>query len=112
MLQNPVFRCFVGLVIGCLLVLAVTRLARWRHARSVARRWRGTACLLALLIPLALLAGGGCASPNLKDLGDDHAAVQMTIVTPWGTQKISRINPATNQSATVTTDGSVTITSK
>lgn len=54
----------------------------------------------------------GCTSPSadvFKNLADDHAAIQMTVVTPWGTQKITRVNPTTNQSVTISSDGVMTI---
>lgn len=63
------------------------------------------------LLTLALLVLGGCqiTPESFKALGEDHAAINMTIVTPWGVQRITRVNPTTNQTVIVSPDGSLRI---
>lgn len=78
MLQNPVFRLFLGAAIGFILSSGVCRVVRWQHAKAVRRRWRGAALLL---LPLLML--GGCANtdPNaVLNAVDDAAAIAETSV--------------------------------
>lgn len=84
--MNTVFQCFIGALIGFLLSFGVMRLARWRHARAVARRWRGTACLLAVLLPLA-----GC--PAIQPGGDPQLQQFQGQVQFW-TDETARLRAA------------------
>lgn len=56
----------------------------------------------------------GCVGPDvaksLSALGDDHATVRMDLTTPWGTQRVVRTNPGTNQTVSISADGSMTVT--
>lgn len=65
---------------------------------------------VALITLLALVSNGcmryGYVTRNLKD---DHSTVVHNILTPWGTSKLIRSNPTTNQLVTITPDGTVTI---
>jgi hypothetical protein len=73
-------------------------------------------CLTFCLLSSVLFLGSGCVgyTPGAitKQLKDDHATVSMTLVTPWGTQRVIRTNPGSNQTSTINVDGSVTVTSK
>lgn len=64
-----------------------------------------------LLLPFLL---AGCTHTDIskftKELGNDHATVILNLVTPWGTERIVRINPNTNQNVTVTPEGNVIAT--
>lgn len=65
--------------------------------------------ILTILCAFALTGCGPNAAETVTALGQDHAGVSITIVTPWGTQHIARVNPTTQQSATVAPDGTITI---
>lgn len=52
----------------------------------------------------------GCISKGLvSDLSKDNATVSANVNTIYGTVKIIRSNPQTNQSVTIAPDGTVTI---
>jgi hypothetical protein len=63
-------------------------------------------------VALALcLAGCTGVSKLIKSGGNDHATVSGTVTSIYGTMKFVRTNPAgTNQSVTVSPDGTVTVT--
>lgn len=58
---------------------------------------------------LAAMALAGC-SPDIKALGNDHASIKVELVTPWGTQRLSRVNPGPGQTAEITPDGTIRTT--
>lgn len=70
------------------------------------------------LFPVAAMAGlltlTGCVGTNamksLNNLKDNNATDVLTLITPWGQQKLVRTNPRPGQSVTIGADGSITIT--
>lgn len=65
--------------------------------------------LIAILIACLAMLASGCQSTAdaIKGLGDDHASVSATVVTPWGTSRVTRINPQPGQTVKVSPDGSI-----
>lgn len=66
---------------------------------------------LLLLLPLVALAG--CSSTNITKLAvalaKDESTTMLTVTSVYGTVKYIRVGRATNESKTVSSDGTVTI---
>lgn len=68
--------------------------------------------MIVLILPVSLLAG--CTNLNglVTALKDDPATVSASVMTPYGSLKFVRTNPhGTNQTVTVSPDGTVVIKS-
>jgi len=67
------------------------------------------------ILAIIVLLGGltGCSTTNLADVmqqaAKDDATVVVNVSTIYGTGRFIRTNPRTNQTATVSPDGTVTI---
>lgn len=81
--------------------------------------------LTASIITLAVLSLSltGCIKPGAhsvlvdslnnagQNLSNDHAATELDLTTPWGTERYRRVNPTTNQDVIISPDGTMTIKS-
>ncbi len=67
---------------------------------------------LKLLSLVSLLLLSGCASSQiakvLKAAGNDHAAIKIEVNTIYGNMKFTRVNAPTNQTTSITPDGTFT----
>ncbi len=78
------------------------------------KQTRKSAPKIITLLFIAAIACAGCVNVGklTKDLSRDNATVSASVSTVYGTMKIVRSNPTTNQTVTVSPDGTITIGSK
>jgi hypothetical protein len=69
---------------------------------------------LIFLVVVVIVGLTGCSSTGklAKELKGDNATVVSRLNTIYGTHNFIRANPTTNQSVTISPDGTVTINSK
>lgn len=68
--------------------------------------------IFAALLSLPLLSGCASFSQVAEQLKDDPAIVSMRLGTPWGVQNFVRVGGQSNNTVTVSPDGTVKIEAK
>lgn len=66
-------------------------------------------------LSIALISGGGCVTKKAEKVAEalskDNATVVVNLGTVYGTAKVIRTNPGTNQDVTISPDGTVSVKS-
>ncbi len=74
---------------------------------------RAMSIRLSVLLAAVLLLAAGCTSTDITELmkatSESDATVVVNVSSVYGTAKFIRTNPRTNQTATISPDGTVTI---